>query len=464
MKRLAGVVLGIALTGAGPAKAQEVTRDSLVAAAEQVAAHQAELARIWPGFWPEGQPFILHNPGAGAVLGGSLAPDAPEFRPGPLRGARAGFELDYPSGAPNTVVLRVDEHTADLSTLFHEQFHDFQNDAFRWSGGGQAEFVDLGLIPDRADFAARAELERRVLADALLTPDPAARRRLAAAFLSLRQARLGSLPAAVGDTEAAREWTEGTAEYVGRRGAAILAGRPSLLRDAIVDGLRKDLILAPGGFTTNWFRWRAYETGAARAWLLEDLGADWRPRIEAGARLDVVLDEALAGDARPLADAVLRERGFDAVVGDISARLAAAPPAPASRDEFLALAPRRLVVEVDVGPADVGQIEMSFQSPGMAPLPDGLLALPDAAYFVTRLGMFELSVVERPVLTDIGGARPRHVILLQSFEGLDTLAALPPGVHEVGAIEVEGEGIQLTTGPATIEVADDEILVRVQPR
>ena len=450
----------LALAVAAPTAAQDVTRETLVSAAERIDEREDELSRLWPGFWPDGQPFILHHPDVGAVYGGDAAGDGPEFRSGPLSGALSAFDLDYPSGAPNTVALKFSTPDEDFEVLFHEQFHDFQQDSFRWIGGGHEEFVDPLLIPDRADFAARAEIERRVLADALLEPEPAARRRLARIYLVLRENRLAALPPGLAAVEAHREWSEGTAHYVGLRGAEVAAPRPGGARDRIVSGLRKDLTGAGGGFMVNWFRWRAYDVGAAMAWLLDDVGADWRGRVEAGGRLDILLGEALGADPLPVdVAAVLARYDLEALTADMSERLGRASPAIASREEFLATAPKRLVVEVEAGPALLNGITMSFQSVSMTPLPADAMALPDATYFVMQIGSYEADVRGRSVLMEhTARGLPRHIILLESFDDFPSLTDLPVGTYSRETLSVTGPGVRLTAGATRIEVRPDEIL------
>lgn len=465
MKAAAPLMVILALAAPGAAAAQDVTPDTLMSLAERITARDAELSRLWPGFWPDGQPFILHNPDVGSVFAGDAAPAAPEFRSGPLPGALSAFEFDYPSGAPNTVALRISRPDDDLAALFHEQFHDFQQDAFRWIGGGHQEFIDQGLVPDRADFAARAEIERRVLAEALLEPDPAGRRRLARAYLVLRQARLGASAPELAAIEAHREWSEGTAQYVGLQGAAVAAGQTDSVRDRIVTGLRKDLAAAGGGFMVNWFRWRAYDVGAAMAWLLDDLGADWRPGAQAGERLDRLLDEALGPDTAAADPAtVLAGYDLDGLKAEITDRLGRSPIPVASREAFLATAPKRLIVEVEAGPELLNGVSMSFQSLTMTPLPNDAMALPDAVYFVMQLGDYEVDVRDRSVLLEqTGRGLPRHVILLGSFDDLGELARLPEGSHARESLSVAGAGIRLTAGATRIDVGPDEILLSVRP-
>ena len=459
-----GAIVVAALMLASPAAADPASQEELEAVARRVLAHEDALSRLWPGFWPPGQPFIIHHPDTGAVFAGQASPAGPEFRPGALPGAHSGYELDYPSGAPDTVALKYGEDVADLSTLFHEQFHDYQRDAFRWIGGGHEEFVDVSLIPDRAGFAAAAEIERRVLVDALTARRPAERRRFAREYLALREHRLGALAPEVAAAEAHREWTEGTAEYVGLQGAAVLAGRPDRVRSRIVEGLRRDLNDAPGGFSINWFRWRAYSVGAGLAWLLDDLGADWRGAAEQGGRLDVLLSEALGeGGADEDGAALLARRRFASLRRDMAESLARAPSAPSSRDQFLASAPMRLAIHVAVPPALIPDMEMSFQAKGMTPLPGDALALTDLGYLVVRIGETELRISDRPVLTEMVGGDARQIVLLSTFEGLDGLIAAAGRTGEPAPLSLELDWIRLRASAATVELVDNEIRLHLAP-
>ena len=359
--------------------------------------------------------------------------------------------------------MKYGEDVGDLSTLFHEQFHDYQRDAFRWIGGGHEEFVDVSLIPDRAGFAAAAEIERRVLAEALTARRPGERRRLARQYLALRQHRLEALPPGVAAAEAHREWSEGTAEDVGLQGAAVLAGRPDRVRSRIVEGLGRDLNRASGGFSINWFRWRAYSVGAGLAWLLDDMGADWRRAAEQGGRLDVLLAEALGEtSADEDAAALLARRRFAALRRDMAESLARAPAAPSSRDQFLASAPMRLAIHLAVPPALLPDMELSFQARGMTPLPEDVLALTEVGYLVVRVGETELRISDRPVLTGMADNEARHIVLLSTFEGLDGLIAAA-GRSQPAPLNLDLDWIRLRANAATVELLDDEIRLHLTP-
>ena len=467
--RLALLALFVWTAGTGAAGAQS-TADTLTAQARGVLAHETALSRLWPGYWPEGQAFILHDPAVGAVFAAGASPQGPSFRPGPLAGADAVFQLDYPSGAPNTVAYRVAGPESDLETLFHEQFHDFQRSAFRWRGPGAGEYVDPGLIPDKPQFTADVEVERRVLADALLAGDDRSRVQLVRTWLTLRRERLAALDDAIAVIEAEREWTEGTAFYVGLQASALVHGKdPHAVRDRLIGELRGNLAARPGGFISNWFRWRAYGVGGAQAWLLDALGPpDWRQRIEAGQRLDWLLEQAVGRAPPRFARDARRRYNLTGLRAALANALSSAPPTVSSRAEFLALAPRRLVLEMDVPFARGEGLGTSFWSDGMTPLAEGVLALPHADYFIAtgegvRLKTQGLSVLhETPVQVRVGRPiRFRYTVLLPDFTGLEALTALPAGEHALDGLRLEAPGLEMEApGRVRVEVAGDQITVR----
>lgn len=70
--------------------------------------HSKALARIWPGYWPEEQGFILYDPGHGAVLVGAEGhPRDITYRSGKLPEADSTFVYDYPAGTPNMMMMTV---------------------------------------------------------------------------------------------------------------------------------------------------------------------------------------------------------------------------------------------------------------------------------------------------------------------------------------------------------------------
>lgn len=458
-------ISAILVLGAPAAHGQD--RAELVGMAERLEAYADQLSRVWPGYWPPDQPYILYAPDTGAVFGGAASPQGPSFRPGPLAGVTSTFATDFPTGAPDTVLLTLSGRDDDLSTLFHEQFHDFQEDRFRWQGESGSEHVDLSLIGDLEAFTFGVELELRLLADILVEDDAATRRELARAYLALRRERERGMDALVVSTERHREWTEGTAEYAGRQASALFTGRSDeQLRDDLVSMLRRDLLFRPGDYAANVFRWRLYATGAALAWLLDDLEVpDWRTAIEGGTPLDLALEQAI-GLADPVSAADVRA-SYDA--RDIRAAIARpvdlARSAGLDASSFLAQAPARLVIELEVSLDDPEPGELYFNAPAMTPLSRDTLALPDAEWLSINAGSSSLRVERRSILIEMpppegsGPSIQRVSILLPSLSGLE---GLRPGRLEA-AVEVDMEGLTLRLAAgAIVEVNDTTITVRVR--
>jgi len=418
-------------------------QDALMAQAERVERHADALSLLWPGYWPKDQPFILYAPDIGAVFGGERLPGTPRFRPGRLEGAEFHFVLDYPSGVPNTVLLRPDGPDDDLSTLFHEQFHDFQNTAFRWmAGDGHQEFVDLNAIPDLAGFIAALDLERLVLQAALLEPDASARRHLAQTYLALRTARAADLPADVLAVQRQREWSEGTAEFIGLQASHLIAGRPdaalpSAIARALATPSQNDMNLV-----SELFRWRAYPVGAALTWLLADADGDqWRAQIGQGVPLDVLLRQTIGeGSAADIATAAAR---FDlpALKAQAAERLTRASEGVMTREAFLDQAAHWLVLELKSPVKRGKEVQLSFSAGGMTPLADGAIALPQGMVVMQAPGL-ALKSEHSPALIDV----PVGVVAGEVIAHVVTLPVAAVDLHELRVGEpflLEKQGLSL---------------------
>jgi len=466
LRQLVPLTLAAAL-GLGAPAVQGQDRAELTAMAERIAARSDDLSQLWPGYWPGEQPFILYAPATGAVFGGAASPQGITFQPGPLAGANFGFVMDFPSGVDNTIMGEVRGPDDDLSTLFHEQFHDFQDDRFVWRGEGGSEYVDLSLIDDLAAFTFGVELERRVLADILAAPDRPTRRQMARVYLALRRDRERDMAPSVVITERHREWTEGTAQYAGLQASLLVAGHPpSQIREELTDGLNEDLLSRQGDFAINMFRWRAYSTGASLAWLLDDLGVpEWRATIESGTPLDVALEQAI-GLADP--DEVIAAR---ASYDDAEISLAIAPAVEAAlsarldRDSFLALAPARLVLELSLPPGEQATVQVSFQAPAMTPLGSSSIALPDAVLVSAEHDALSLRVEDHSVLMEVPPSRDpglimrRFIILLPNLSGLEMLA--PGPLQDPLEVQIEGITLKVPAG-AVVEMDDASVTIRVR--
>lgn len=449
--------------------------EALQAKAQQVLDHGPELAQLWPGYWPQTQGFVLYEPAHGAVLvGGDGQPGTLRYQAGVLPGAATTFVFDYPGGSPNMMLMTIDEDwRKSAETLFHEQFHDFQSETFdradRVNGG---EYVDLTVIPDRAAFTTAAELERRVLAEALMAVTDTARAELSRRYIALRRER----EAGVGDTivvkERFRERSEGTANFVGLSATSVVFdGDDASVRDGLVEGLRRDLMTFPGTYSGNWFRSRAYDVGGAIAWLLDQSDSGWKMRVQSGEALDVVLEDHLGAidpaERATLAQAARAANDTDALLVDITQALAAMPPAVETPDDFLALGDRRLVVEIQAPRDRVNEGRQFSQAKGMTALGPSTMAYPDLqALQVERPGVL-MRLENLPVMTEVPRIRQGqplrqiYTILLNDAIGLATLNALGPGEHTLDTLDIQEGGLTLDLEvPATVTITEGGITVR----
>jgi hypothetical protein len=443
------------------AMGQASDANTLVVWGQGVQDHSEALSAIWPGYWPAGQPFILHQPGVGAVFGGAAAPGGLRFQADDLPGDDFAFQLHHPSGPPHTIAVRARD-ISDLQLMFHEQFHDFQTQTFGWSRGGTAEYVDLTLIPDLAAFVAATDLERRLLAQAILADDLTEKRRLVRLFNTLRLTRHNALDPSIGQSEDYHEWTEGTAEYAAIHAAAVLGEDTTPVRQKLVSLLETPALDRPGALVTSLFRWRSYGSGAAQAQLLSDLGATrWQQRVESGFSLAALLENAVGRASNAEAMAWIGANDLPGLASRAAEALSNHEPPITDASTFLAQAPARLVIELELSPQDAATMQLSFQSQGMTPLAEAALALPDATRFLARLERrFSLAIRDSAILYEplAGPNMQRITVLLPDLSGLDTLdAGLPATLHD--------ERMDLSVqDPTDISRSETEVRVRLTSR
>lgn len=323
------VALALCATGvrAQPAPSGKPALDAadstLVAVAARIAHTAPEVSRIWPGFWPEHQPFVLLRPLQTVLAVSPERPSAefvavPDDRlPPELRGR--AYLTGYPPGKTENqfafqlaiqedTVFAVDPKGRTLSGrldfYFHEFFHlQHQRRHFvrtpedRRAARFREPLVDPAhLTPD---FAAAAELERAMLLQALDIADPDTLRAHLRRYLAVRRDRAGTLLDVV-EVERRMERREGTAQYVGCHAAAAAMGEPP---EGAAACIRKELELDLGKEYSNMpeadariMRWRLYGTGGAIAILLDRLAPDWKPLVQRGMHLDQLLAQAVDFD------------------------------------------------------------------------------------------------------------------------------------------------------------------------
>lgn len=266
--------------------------------------------RIWPGYWPATEEVLLSR-GDSAVLLIARSPLPPGIRPverqdlaadqptpvylfrGPIREFWPAFGLRP---------LRLSDPKAlwhweigsrrlgrGLEVIYHEHFHRFQVFNFRHFStprGSDAPFVRRMREPE---FARRVEIEHRMLSSALESADADSLRALLQGYLSVRHTRTSSDSVAQW-SERQMERIEGVAQYVG-----LEAVRRVLDCDRV--GLRADLQQQLEAKARNASDSRIYFTGAALSYLLDQMGEDWKRKVQDGAYLDQLLAAAVDFDA-----------------------------------------------------------------------------------------------------------------------------------------------------------------------
>jgi hypothetical protein len=193
-----------------------------------------------------------------------------------------------------------------LEFYFHESFHlAHQRARFvetpedRRAARLKEPLVDSAhLTPN---FAATAELERRMLSAALGIADVDSLRAHLRRYLAVRRGRAGTLLDVV-EVERRMERMEGTAKYVGCRAAAQALGASperaiACVQEELEMDLEKDRSNMPEA-DARLMRWRHYGTGGAIALLLDRLRPGWKPLVEQGMHLDQLLSQAVDLDPR----------------------------------------------------------------------------------------------------------------------------------------------------------------------
>jgi hypothetical protein len=478
---LAAVPAAAAAQQAPPARPAAVTRADLVSTAAKIARHSRQLSQIWPGYWPQEQAFIINVAGMGALLvsPGAKPPgfepmaDAelpPEikgrafFHPGTLAGAERPFVIGYPIGEGRTAML-VNATAADadrtIGTILHEQFHGFQNTAFKRRN---QQFVDPLAVKDRVAFAASAEVERAILAAALSAASDAERRALLLQYFALRRERERTVPPEVVKVEQGFERMEGTAKYVDRVAmAAMSGGGEAGLKRLLQEELRRQLGAQTGAYATVWFRLRGYSTGAALTYLVSQYdGGDWRSKIGAGAKLDELL-ESLVGkpseaEAARLAEQARTRFGYAAKRLELEPSIRDAEKKEIkSVAEFLALDVYHVVFDASAAGAGA---KPGFGARDMTQLGPGTTALRSAMTFAVPGATFTLTAKDRPVLIE----GRRFTVLLPAAPKLGGGGTLPLGEHRLETLRLTADGYELKVdAPAVITVEPNRMVVRLEP-
>lgn len=321
---------------------QQIMESSLIGIAVLMARAAPNVSRIWLGFWPEDQGFLLLSPMDTALLVSTRRPPetyVPLFEEGlpPELKGRAYLRQEYPPeldenafrtrygiGHDTVPALQPKGSTLfeRLDFYYHESFHGFQQSNFAESPAGdrRVRFREHLVDPDAIgspEFGAMGEVERRVLAAALSESRTPETKRLVRDYLAVRHVRTETLTEVRAVERSFERW-EGTAEFVGCSAAALAIGAScERARSCILSELTKPLNSLPNmpEADARLMRWRQYGTGASMAALLDRFGVeDWQGSVKRGAYLDDLLAEVVGFEpnrARMRAQDVLEEFGYE---------------------------------------------------------------------------------------------------------------------------------------------------------
>lgn len=434
-----------------------------------------EESSVWPNYRPDAFPIVFHKPGRFALLfnGDTRLPDSfkalrevsgvavsmsAKYNRGidtaARIGDRSGVTIEFDGGIGTT-----------FSTAVHEAFHHYQYQQ-QFFGRKQEGPSQIDASEDRA----LAEIEQRLLSDAIESTDPGAIRKGIARFLAVRQTREAKLPLSVREYQDQLEAREGTARYVeenveicgdeasnDKRSAYrfFARSRASVLA-ALAKDLRRDL--SPNAYA----RGRHYYTGAAMAYLLNQLSPDWQEQVEHGARLSQLL-AAASGFESGQREAIYREvvdwHGLEASVNRIEAFAAEEREARAAlvRDFQQAKGMRvTLLMPSTLGfsfnaektPLTLSETQSLYQ-PGTTISNE----IPQSSLSISGM-----------VLEDNSGEKTA----LTFYVPIDTLdlrvdgqsKKLKPG-HYKGALDLKGENVRFTHSKATIRLSGSELSIEI---
>lgn len=319
----------------------------LLATASAIVKSSGSLTSIWTGYWPQGQGFIIARPRGDILLVSRVAPDSGFQRlngrlvPRVLRGrafARrgvvaglfasrmdGGLNIHYAvAGTSVTAVAVKDSVRTTAEFLFHEAFHAFQDSHFakKPEAGAERSPNDAKSPPE---FSAMAEVERRILAEAL-SADDTDTRALLRCFVAVRSRRFSSISEAARTEELQMERIEGSAQLVGVQASLAVVRADSkqaepLLRELLTSHLAES--------DAYWrIRLRVYGTGAATGLLLDRVGVPWRSELAGGATFFDIVKAAFAlpaGTEDALAESTLARFGYSHLLEQENAALHRGP-------------------------------------------------------------------------------------------------------------------------------------------
>lgn len=473
------LALGLGLGASLPAYADLDRHKELAITINQAA---SGLSRLWPGYWPVDQAYVLYDNdecwlvGDKAPLGAHAVEDA-KLPPGLIGrsytfpcdiGKHHDFALEHDWGGVTAPGVRTrptgggkprrvgKQSLTVVDTLFHEQFHTFQHQHFR-----ETEIGHVAVSALSASLVADKLMEKTLLVQALKAESEAQRRTVLQSYLSLRAARRDAMTPETRAVEDAWVRSEGTAQYMGDKATALVKGRPGSWRDELaIDFLQLEVDAFDSPLADTLFRWQAYGVGAAELRLLEHFGLDFPARIADGATPADLLLEALGQPLLPPAairkalEGSRLEKDTKKVAEELWENEQERHEAYAEFEEE----PYKLILDAK---ASKGAY---FEANGMISVDDKRTLVHKLIRFNEKTPHYELQVKKRPLLLEGGGeGRTRYQVALRAPAELEgcTLGGAGGECPAGTLLDVSGVRLELMA-PSTVKVQDGRMEIRLE--
>lgn len=442
----------------------------------QVIARQSE--RFWPGFRLSEIPLVFHQPGGAAFLLQHPAPFPPGFVPMaghptigvmPIaRGFPRGVDTEFNLGTREAVVVSVEPgmswHQA-LITGIHEAFHHHQH-AHRFALRGSSTDVSVHSARDLA----LAEAEQAMLADALAASTTPRGQELARMFLAVRETRQQTLSDAMADAEDTLESLEGTANYVEQRVRIAVAEAPMPLvfarsRSGVLTDLALDL---RHPLTERTFgRTRYYMTGAAMGFLLDRWLKAWPQQAEQNQTPAELLRRATKYTSASRAGLMKKVEARFNLAAAMRRHQVSLERAKQRQLSALAAFENQAGKRVDVeiafayGGISVSTQGLTFGMPGEKEFNEQAIVSLESGSGTSVL--LQGTIISGHTLEgEVGYYAYQLVLPVRPEELLLNGRPLPTASGRyVGAVQWKGEGIELVSPRATVEVTPTRLRIRV---
>ncbi len=448
------------------AKDKAAIKEQIIALAGDIVQSAPQISKIWSGYWPVSQAFIINIRGQGALLissgskpesfipiSESKLPDSlvgkATYYEGMLKDVPQPFYLNYDIGNDQSAVL-VNINPSDFETelflsniralILHEQFHAYQNMQFL-----SEEYADYtpNDIRDRANFAVSAHIERQILIDAIKASSKDEQIAYLHRYFAMRRLREETNLANIAIAEQVYERSEGTAEFAERSALTIISGGDdAMLRELLIEGLQEDLLREGSIFNSIFIRSKSYHNGAALAYLISQYDdGDWQQKVEQGTNLDTHLESLIAPikavNRNDLIAAAHAQYDYDSLYQKFQPIIAKrAKQEIKTPKEFFALRPYRVAIDLT---ATKGKTSAGFSASGMFELGQDLTAITNASIFNSAGDGYSIASKNQPILL----GNKKYTILMSEQPKIIDHDEYTDGEYRLDGLKISDQGVDI---------------------